>query len=449
MGKGMERAWRVSGVLALCVLVPYVRAEVETELLSLDRALEIAFEQGNRPLQIAQLEVSKAAERLAAGRTRRYPVLKSEVQGTQLLNSVEFSFESGLFGDFPGTGPIPAEDTQVTSSRDLQWFVTASVAQPLSQQYQIGLAVKSAELEVDVQQERLRLERQTLARSVREAYHAVLQAQSARAAADQAVSFLEELERVVAGHVEREAALPVDLLDVRARLADGRYHARVSAHAEESAKEQLNFLLGRDVAAPFRVEPLPTPGPLETDLDAAWARAREQRPDLREARLLSRQAELERRRARAEYLPDVSLVASNYSFNIEFLPRNVQTIGLALSWEPFDWGRRRHEIAERALTLRQSEHSAADAEAAARVEVGALYRVLDESRALVDVYEARREAAAERARVLAERHRQEAALLKDVLQAQSDLAQAEDLWRQAVLACWTARARFIKGLGEE
>jgi outer membrane protein TolC len=439
------RLWTLTAVLSA---FPGSRSAAEIERLTLDRALELAF-QGSRTLEISTLEVTKAEQRLVAARTHRYPVLQVDLQGSKPLESIEFGFERGVFGEFPGIGPIPASDTQVTSSTDFTWFLNATLAQPLTGQYRIGLGVRFAELDVDLQRERSRGERQALASRVREAYVAVLQAESARTAADEALGFLRELERVVADQVERETALRLDLLDVRSRLAGSEYQVRVARHAVDSAKEQLNLLLGREVATPFEVQFLPPPGPLETDLEQAVARALGARPDLSEARLQVRLAELDRRSKRAEHIPDLNLVLSNYSFNVEFLPRDVQTAGLALSWEPFDWGRRRRETAEKAVALKQSERAAAEAEAAARVEVGALYRGLDDSRALVDVREAERSAAKEKARVLANRYQAQAALLKDVLQAQSDLAQAEDGWRQAVLAFWTARAGFLRAVGEE
>lgn len=58
-----------------------------------------------------------------------------------------------------------------------------------------------------------------------------------------------------------------------------------------------------------------------------------------------------------------------------------------------------------------------------------------------------RDAAREKLRVAANQYRQQAALLKDLLNAQSSLAQASDQCRQAVLSHWEARASFEKAVG--
>ncbi|HET6371964.1 MAG TPA: TolC family protein [Candidatus Polarisedimenticolia bacterium] len=446
--RAVTRVAAIGAIASLLLFQPTARGQTGDEPLTLEGAISIALA-GSRHIEIATLEVAKAEERLTATKTHRYPVLDLDVMASKLLSPIEMGFERGVFGDFPGIGPIPDEDTQVTSESNIDWFVTASVAQPLTQQREIGLGVEAAQMDVEVRRERLRLARQEVASQVRQAYDAVLQAQSARDAAVEASAYLTELERVVAGHVERETALTSDLLDVRARLLGSGYQQRVAEHSAQTAKEQLNLLLGRDVTTPFTAQQEPAPPDLETNLEAAVAKALESRPDVREARLLARTADLDLSRKRAEYIPDLSFVISNYSLNVDFLPRNIQTVGLNLSWEPFDWGRKRHEAAEKLLTRSQSERSAAETEAAARVEVGSLFRALDESRALIEVREAERTAAKEKARVLANRYEQQAALLKDVLQAQSDVAQTEDRYRQSVLAYWTTRAGFLKAVGEE
>ena len=37
----------------------------------------------------------------------------------------------------------------------------------------------------------------------------------------------------------------------------------------------------------------------------------------------------------------------NYAspFNVEMLPKNVASVGIEVKWEPWDWGRKRHEAA--------------------------------------------------------------------------------------------------------
>jgi outer membrane protein TolC len=59
------------------------------------------------------------------------------------------------------------------------------------------------------------------------------------------------------------------------------------------------------------------------------------------------------------------------------------------------------------------------------------------------------EAARERLRVATTRFKEDAALLRDVLQQQETLATATYRRQQALLAFWSARAEFLKALGRD
>jgi outer membrane protein TolC len=51
--------------------------------------------------------------------------------------------------------------------------------------------------------------------------------------------------------------------------------------------------------------------------------------------------------------------------------------------------------------------------------------------------------------VTSNRYSQKAALLNDVLEAETALAQASHQYRQSLANFWTAKAEFEKALGEE
>ena len=207
--------------------------------------------------------------------------------------------------------------------------------------------------------------------------------------------------------------------------------------------------MGRDIRTEFTVSPLAEPTWVETSLAAAQTRALTQRPEVEQARLTLKQAEQDRRIKKAEYIPDISLSLNYLSpFRIEFLPKNVVAVGLQFSWQPFDWGRKKHELDEKSRGIEQARRALEDTEQQVLVDVNEKYRKLGESRALVSVAETARESARERLRVTQANYAEQAALLKNVLEAQSNLASASHEFRKAVLAFWTAKAQFEKVLGE-
>ena len=417
--------------------------------LSLDDAIAIALEH-NRSLQNSALAEERAAHDVDIARTRRLPVFGVEAQVSRLLKPIDIMFPEGAFGSFPSTGPVPATDTSVTTPARATVLLDASVSQPLTQLIQAGLNVRLSEASLELERERTRASRLSLVNSVKRSYYAILQTSSALTAAETNVQLLEELNRVVGNRVTQQVALKADGFDVQTRLAQVQLTSLTLRHSLASAKEQLNQLLGRDVRTDFDVAGALDPTRAELDLETARSRAIANRPDVRQANLRVRQAELSRRVARAEYIPDVSLALQSISpMNIDGAPRNISSVGIQMKWEPFDWGRRSAAVASRGLEVRQAHNALSDTEDHAIVEINGQFRKLEEARARLRVAALSQRTAEENARVRGEQYRVQAALLADVLQAQATYAETNNQYQQALLSLLTASADFEQSLGED
>jgi outer membrane protein TolC len=451
--KGSRTGWQRLGtaaVLALAVAAPgWAEVPPSGEVLTLDEAVTLAL-QNNRGVAVAAMQVERAEKKVGAARARRLPSLEVQAMAGTTLNPIRISFPEGSFGTFPATGPIPSQDTVVEAPRSLTGNVNATLAQPLTQLHRIGLNTRLNELSRDSDRQKLREERASVVADVRRLYYGLLQTQSALRAKEEEVRVYQELDRVVGQQVAVEAALRSDGLEVKARLAGGEYE-RLSLQGDlATGKEQLNQLLGRDLTHDFAVAAVAEATVEEVDLASALARAIERRPDLAQARLSVEQADTDRRMKKAESIPELSLAVTYYSFiNVDLLPRNIAQVGLQLKWEPFDWGRRGKERAEKQIQVEQAKTGAKDAEDRARIEVGQRFRKLQEARLLVDAERLGREASEEKLRVVASRHQQDASLLKDVLEAQAAMSAAQAKHDRALLTFWTAKADFQKAIGEE
>src|SRR5262249_18239750 len=157
----------------------------------------------------------------------------------------------------------------------------------------IGLNVGISKLSSDSYREALRLRRQDTVDQIRKSFYAVLEAESALAAAEESLSLAKEVERVVGDRLRAEKALEVDHLEARARLVRSDSNALSARNALAEHKEELNVLLGRDLATDFRPLPVADLPPESADLAAARSRALDQQPSVRQARLQARQAELD------------------------------------------------------------------------------------------------------------------------------------------------------------
>ena len=445
---------RIAGLCGLAVLVPAVVAgqtllEAGAERLSLEAAIRMAVE-NNRQLQVSRLDVEKADADVAAARTRRLPVFETEVNASQLLSPVEFAFPQGAFGTFPGTGPIPSADTTINVPRQPTYYVSSQVSQPISQLFRINLGIRSAQTSRDIEREQARGDQLSVINSVKRQYFAILQTQSALAATDEAIRLYTELDRTLQVRVAQRVALRADAMDVQFRLAQEELARTTRVNALASQKEQLNQLLGRDVSTPFTVEEASEISLLDVSLEAARTQALERRPDVREARLRLQQADLDRRITRADRIPEISVAASYTSnFNIDVLPANLATVGVQFKWEPFDWGRRKHELAAKTHTLLQAKLGVREVEDRTVLEINSKFRTLAEKRALLNVARMAQNTVRERLRVKTNPYQVQAALLPDVLQTRADLADADDQYQQALLGFWTAKADYELATGEE
>jgi outer membrane protein TolC len=367
-----------------------------------------------------------------------------------LLTPVHFPFSQGAFGDYPGVGPIPGTDTEVSVPRQLTYYFFSQVSQPITQLFRIGLGIESAVATHAIEQERVHAQRLSVVNSVKRLYFAILQSESAAEATEQAIALYRELDRTLEVRVAQKVALRSDSLDVRFRLAQEQLALTTHQNAVASQKEQLNQLLGRDLRTEFVVEPVTSLSIAEIDVAAARTRALESRPDVREARLKVEQADLDRRLTKADRIPDLSVAVSyNSYFNLDVMPANLASAGLQLKWEPFDWGRKGKQLAAKSYGVEQARLAVRDAEDRVVVEVNTRFRTLAEKRALLSVAQMAQVASREKLRVKTNQYQVQAALLPDVLQLRAEQADSDDRYQQALLAFWTAKADFENALGEE
>jgi outer membrane protein TolC len=241
----------------------------------------------------------------------------------------------------------------------------------------------------------------------------------------------------------------VDLLDVRTRLAGAEANTLGTRNSLATAKERLNLWLGRALDTDYRVSPVPAAPVGAPQWEEARSRALSQRPEVARARLNLQAAETNVKLKRAEYIPDVNLVLSYTSpITNQVLPKNIGYVGLELRWEFFDWGRKSQEVAARTKTVAQADQALQQAQDQVALDIGSQLRRLQDAQAQIRAAELGQEAARERVRVVQNRYAEQAALLKDVLQAQADLADANNRYAHALYGAWTARAEVDRAMGE-
>ena len=418
--------------------------------LTLEQAVDQAVA-NNSSLKTASLDTLRATDDLLANRTRRFANTQVTALGAQLVTKPSFTYPAGSLGVYSATGPIPATNQIVEIPRKPVGTVNVLVAQPLSTQYQLHLQLKALELGLEGTRQDQAKTRLEVVDQVRRAYYAVVEAQSAWDSLQASLPYYQESHRLALTNRGKETILQSDLLNADAQLLKIQNAISDASDRVASASERLNDLMGRDIHTQFRVVAIGDPDSGLDTPEGMEARALQDRPDVKKAKLKVQQADYDARAKKAEYIPDVSLAFSYYTTaNFEdVFPSNVGTVGMSLRWEPWDWGRRHQEYEEKRAKEDQARVGVGATERGVLLEVRNACRQLENTRRQLSLSESSERAARQKLEEVQEQVRHEAALSRDLFQAQSDLASADSQQQQALAAFWKARADLKKAIGEE
>jgi outer membrane protein TolC len=427
-------------------------AEQQSSLpeLTLDQAVEQAVV-NNSSLKTASLETLRATDDLAANRTRRLPNTEVTALGAQLVTKPSVSFPAGSLGVYSATGPIPAKNQTIEIARKPAGTVNVAVAQPLSTQYELHLQLKALEFGLEGTRQDQVKARLEVVDQVRRAYYAVVEAQSALDSLQASLPYYQESHRLALANRGKETILESDLLNADAQLLKIQNAISNASDSVASASERLNDLMGRDIHTQFRVAAIGDADSVLENPEGMEASALQNRSDVKKAKLQVKQADYDARATKAEYIPDISL-AFDYDTTANFeniLPSNLGTVGLSLRWEPWDWGRKHQEYEEKRAKEEQAKVGVGATERAVLLEVRNAYRQVQNTRRQLTLSDASARAARQKLKEVQEQVRHEAALSRDLFQAQSDLASADSQQQQALTAFWQARADLKKAIGEE
>ena len=416
-------------------------------VLTLQRALEIAG-QNNLSVKNSELEIEKVKDDLAAAESKRLPQLELRASGQHNLVRQRYTFEQGVFGNAASTGPIPAQNTQITSQSGISGHVIASASLPLLQQWRIGVGIDQIKVAEDMARQRLRSDTQEVEKQVKNQYYNILETQSELKAVDESIVYYGSLYELVHRYVMQQVALDYEQMEVQARLAKSEHAALTLSNHLITQKEHMNQLLNRRLDTKFEVSPVPGPLPFQIDPDDAVASAMNQRPDVNEAKLKLTHEQLGKQAKALEYLPDIDLKI-HYSklYNVNLVPDEDAAVGLHAKWEFYNWGRRQDELSKKTKAILQAKNQLQETKSRVAIEVKSRIRSVNEAADQIRVSRLAQVAAREKLRVITNKYRVQATLLQDALRAEAELSDANSAYNQAVLSLWTAIADLEKSLG--
>jgi outer membrane protein TolC len=406
-------------------------------------------QQNNRQIKISDQNVLFANDQILAARTQRYPQFNVQLTGSGLLTAIHVDVPKGAFG-LIGTSPVPSENSVITTDPKFSAMSLVQVYQPLSQLYSVHLNVELLKVGKQLSQEQLRQQRQEISNSIKEAYYGLLQTQSALEAADENLKALREVDRTTEEYVKEKATLPYQGAAVKVQLAQAELQLVTLQDTFATQKENLNDLMGRDIRLDFSLGGVPDVLPEEQNIEMARETALAKRTEIRQAKFKIDQAVYSKRLQKAQYIPEVGIQYLLFvPFSIEGLPTSVNSLGITMKWDLYDWGYKRHLSDEKQRGIEQSQLNLAETRSQVAIDLDNRFRKLREARAGLKVARLGEDAEKQKLQVVLEQYKQKAALLSTLQTEQANMAQSAAQYEQALSNFWSARSEFEKALGED
>ncbi|MHC9540693.1 MAG: TolC family protein [Vulcanimicrobiota bacterium] len=424
----------------------------EGPLLTIGEALTIALK-GNREIQTAALSVGRGHDAVKAAQSAKYPIVSVVARNINYGTPENFYIQPGVLGTFPVLGPLPSTRQAISSVSGTNNFYSLDILQPVTGLYKVNNMVGVQKMNLDIEKEKERGQRQSVISNVKTEYFSMLDTMNARIATADNTAFLTDFLRVVKDRFTQGKVLRTEVLQVESQLESSRYQ-ETSLHDQLlSQKEKFNILLGRPIDTPFSVM-LPDDFQKECegseDLADLRRTADTQRPELLQRHYRVRQAEYQREVERYEWYPEVGLFATyTRQSNSGLLPADIGIFGIQARWTALDWGRRSALVSSDTKAIEQARKQVEQTRDQVQAEVNAAYRRLVALKSLREARKTAFDASEENLRVTVNRHKSQLALTRDVLQAQAQAAEARRQYEKSKLDYASTKAELDRIVGRD
>jgi multidrug efflux pump subunit AcrB/outer membrane protein TolC len=359
-------------------------AEPVKHALPLSQAVELALKQ-NSVLKIDRAKVTENDQKIVSARSQYFPLLSNNTKVMALSDKQLITIPAGSLGNVGG-GSFPSNDVKLNQGRSTVLYSETTLAQPITQLLKIHEANRIVRADRGIADAELNKAANETVLAVHQLYYGLLIAYKERDAAQASLTAAQENLREAEEAVKAGNLLDVAAISAKANLLHGRQEFIAAENRISDITSELNDLLG-----------LPSDDSLEvteagltdlTDLakDQSYEEARTRNGELVAARETLEKSRHAVRAARYEYIPDVTVFAKHgYQDGAPFAEKNVGIFGAELTWNIFDWGKRKGEIGQRIARQSQAEENLARIDKRIGIEIDKVYRKLERSKQMVDV----------------------------------------------------------------
>lgn len=380
-------------VLLLAMLAPqFAFAQLEVAVgqdrkveVGLSQALDMALKH-NRAIKISKLKIQEGEQRTKAARSDQFAQLSSDANVLGLASQNLIRIPAGSLGTIKDYGPFPSSDVKLDQGSNVLILSNVTVTQPLTQLWKIrqGIAISNAETEISRSESKKMEDDVVLA--VRQLFYGLLIAQKQASALQSEIAAGESKQKESQDAVRTGNALEVVTIGSRANLLKSRQDLLAAQNQIADYSGSLVDLLGLPVDTELTVrEERDSSEPLASQEEYAKSAI------VANAQILSAKATVSKARggvaaAQDEFIPEVGVFFQHtYQNGVPFLPHNNDTFGMKMTWNIFDWGKRKDTIKERQFQLQQAEENVRRLESNITIEVRKAYRKVERSKSMIEV----------------------------------------------------------------
>jgi len=441
---------RFPRTLALAALAMQAAAQQRTAdvvvHLTLTDAVHRAISQ-NRALKIARLKVTEEEHRRAGEHSAYFPAITNQSNALHISDLQFVEIPVGGFGTVAGI-PIPTHGITLPQGKLTLYSSGTQISQPLTQIIRIHQANRIAAAEVAISRDDLKKAENQVALDVHSVYFGILIARLQKQAAEERSAYVGEQLRESEEDILKGAALEIAAIQDHASQLESRQAVLTAELQMADLTIELNDLLGLPLDTQLELDPAVPASfdqrPREAYVRAAWAA----RPEILAAEEAVRKARAGVIAAKSAYLPDITAYARHsYQSGLPFLVTNFGTFGLNLTWDVFDFGKRRAAVLEHEAQLAQSEENLRRLKDQVAVGIERSCNKLQRTRDLVQVANQVVKLRQEGERLAGNQLTQGVALMSERRQATAAKYQAQADFLQASLGYLLAWAELEEAIG--
>jgi outer membrane protein TolC len=375
---------RLLGFTGLALLGVPQAGLAQVRHITLQEAIHLAVNQ-NHAIKIARLKVEENQEKKAGERSFYFPSLTNQSNLLHVTDLETIAIPAGGLGHVGGA-LIPPVGASLLQGNKTVYSSGTMLSQPLTQLIRIHQHNRIAAAEVALSRDDVKKAESEIAVQVHTVYYGILIAELQKKAAQEQTKYANENLHESEEDVRKGSALKVAAIGGRADLLEGQQSILTADLQIADLKTELNNLLGVPLNTQLELDPgVPTSfDNLDKAeyLKIAW----EKNPEILTAEDTAKKARAGVAVAKSAYIPDITAYARHsYQDGVPFLVHNFGTFGLTLSYDVFDFGKRRASVHAQEYALAEAEENLRKLKDDVAVAIEQSYNKVERTKTMVEV----------------------------------------------------------------